>query len=126
MLPVAEGEAHVWRGACGIAGIEMLASGLPIVASRIQGIKDFLKEGEVGFGSDPDDVDGFVEGINKLSDSSLREEMSKNCVRVAMQFDRKISNEQMLRIYNSILPDKDKIKMTQNKNYALFTWSSTI
>lgn len=37
------------REGLGLAGIEMIASGLPVVASNVHGIVDYVKEGVNGF-----------------------------------------------------------------------------
>lgn len=99
------------REGLGLAGIEMLASGLPIVATKIQGINDYLVDGVNGYGYDADDADGFAEGIRKLSDKSVRDSMRADCIKSTEKFEMKKSNEQMLKIYNSILPDENKPKV---------------
>ena len=95
------------REGLGLAGIEMLASGLPIVASNVQGIKDYLIDGVTGFSFDADDAEGFSKGIKKLSDVDVRNDMIANCQKIAKKFDYKISDKQMRGIYNSVLLTED-------------------
>ncbi|MDK3155402.1 glycosyltransferase family 4 protein [Kamptonema cortianum] len=50
----------------GIAVIEAMAHGVPCVASRVGGLKESVVEDQTGFLLDPDDVDGFADGILRL------------------------------------------------------------
>lgn len=56
------------REGLGLAGIEAMASGLPIVSSNINGILDYMIEGKTGCMCNPEDVDGFAKAIMKLYD----------------------------------------------------------
>lgn len=86
----------------GLAGIEMLRSGLPILGSSVQGIKDYVKNGYNGFLYLPYDVEGFAEGIKKLSDKSFRNSMHLNCKDSVIDFGCLNSYEQMEKIYIEI------------------------
>lgn len=94
------------REGLGLAGIEMLASGMSIVSSNVQGIKDYMEDGKTGYAYNPSDADGFAEGIKKLTDENVREKMSEYCVRKAKQFDINISKTQMKHIYEEVLERK--------------------
>lgn len=94
------------REGLGLAGIEMLASGMPIVSSNVQGIKDYMEDGKTGYIYNPSDADGFAEGIKKLTDENVREKMSEYCVQKAKQFDINISKTQMKHIYEEVLERK--------------------
>lgn len=50
----------------GIVGIEGAASGLPVVASRLEGIPDAVKDGESGILVEPENADAYVTAIQKL------------------------------------------------------------
>lgn len=64
------------REGLGIAPLEAMASGLPIVTSNIQGIKDYSVNGLTGFALDPSDIDGFSSAICTLvGDVGLRKQM---------------------------------------------------
>lgn len=91
------------REGLGLAGIEILASGVPLVASNVQGIKDYMKDDVNGYLYNPYDVDGFAEGISKLSDENTRKNMQEACINAALPFDKDVSNEQMKNIYESRL-----------------------
>ncbi len=49
-----------------IALIEAMASGLPVVCSRIRGNTDLIKDGQGGLLFDPKDTDGFTDGVKKM------------------------------------------------------------
>lgn len=87
------------REGLGLAGIEALASGVPVVGACVQGIKDYVVEGVTGFLCPPLDADGFAERIRRLSDPALRLAMRDACVAKAEEFRTDISTEQMKRIY---------------------------
>ena len=50
----------------GIVGIEAAASGLPVVASRLEGIPDAVVDGESGVLVEPANADAYVAAIEKL------------------------------------------------------------
>ena len=93
------------REGLGLAGIEMLASGLPVVASNVHGILDYMHDGENGFLCSPYDENEFAEGISKLLDSKIREKMRPYCIESVRLFDRKVAFLQMEEIYRDIIPD---------------------
>ena len=68
-----------YREGLGLASIEAMHVGLPILTSNRHGINDYSVFGETGFKYHPDDAKGFAEGIKTLiKDSTLREQIAKN------------------------------------------------
>lgn len=62
----------------GIVNLEAMACGIPIIASRIGGIPDVVKDGICGLLVEPNDPNGLSEGIIKiLNDAELRERLGK-------------------------------------------------
>lgn len=95
------------REGLGIAAIEAMAAGLPILASEINGIKDYTKNGITGFNYAPDDVRGFSQGIISLyKDAALRERIKTYNMVAAKKFDLTNSLDCMLRAYQSTQPIK--------------------
>ena len=88
----------------GLAGIEAMAAGVPVVASNVHGILDYVRDGETGFAVPPDDAEGFARAIEKLADDpELREKMGKRCTEAAKPFELSRALETMWAIYREIL-----------------------
>ncbi len=51
----------------GIVALEAMQHGVPLVASRVGGIVDFVRDGENGLLFDPSDVDGLVSAFERLT-----------------------------------------------------------
>jgi phosphatidylinositol alpha-1,6-mannosyltransferase len=68
----------------GIVAIEAAAAGLPVVASRLEGIPDAVVDGETGILVEPKNVQAFVDAIEKLTkDARYRKdfgERARRCV----------------------------------------------
>jgi glycosyltransferase involved in cell wall biosynthesis len=66
------------REGLGLAAIEAMACGLPLLTSNVHGINDYSTDGATGYSFAPTDVDGFVCGIERLkNDSFLRRIMGE-------------------------------------------------
>ena len=91
------------REGLGLAGIQSLCAGVPLVGSCVQGIKDYIIDGETGYLNLPFDYKGFAEKINLLSDENTRFNMKEKCIETAKKFDVTVSYEQMAGIYQSLL-----------------------
>lgn len=55
-----------YREGLGVAALEAMASGLPLLTSDIHGIRDYSQNGITGYTVAPDDVKGFADAIRKL------------------------------------------------------------
>ena len=98
------------REGLGLAGIEALASGVPVVGSNVQGIKDYVIDGKTGYLCSPRDADAFADKIQLLSDKEARFSMRKACVEKAEEFRLDISHQQMKNIYKNLLREQEKVK----------------
>lgn len=91
------------REGLGLAAIEAMASGLPLITSNVGGINDYSIDGITGYKTDPLDVSGFANGIKKLKDNkqkvlsirSINIDKSKN-------YDLYITKDIMKHIYQTI------------------------
>ena len=71
----------------GYAPLEAMASGTPVVASRVDGVRDSVRDGTDGFLVNPGDIEGFAEKIVRLArDKPLRERMGRAGRERAVQF----------------------------------------
>lgn len=88
----------------GLAGIEAMAAGVPLVSSNVHGILDYVIDGKTGFALNPEDVDGFAKAISKLADDeNLRNEMASNCWNAVAPFEIAYALRVMWNIYDEIL-----------------------
>ena len=88
----------------GLAGIEAMAAGVPLVSSNVHGILDYVIDGKTGYACAPDDVDGFAKAIDKLAGSAeLRESMRDACLKAVEPFEIKNALNSMWNIYKEVL-----------------------
>lgn len=88
------------REGLGLAAIEAMASGLPIVTSNINGINDYSVDGITGFKYASDDVNGFAYGISHLQENpQLRAKISDNNKNKAKEFDKSYVRSIMEKVY---------------------------
>lgn len=88
----------------GLAGVEAMAAGAPLVSSNVHGILDYVIDGKTGFAIAPNDVDGYAASIKKLVDNpSLRESMKTNCLKAVEPFELSNALRVMWDIYEEIL-----------------------
>lgn len=88
----------------GLAGIETMAAGVPLVSSNVHGILDYVIDGKTGYACAPDDIDGFAKAIDKLASSEeLRESMRDACIKAVEPFEIKNALNVMWDIYKEIL-----------------------
>jgi glycosyltransferase involved in cell wall biosynthesis len=58
----------LWAEAAGLANVEALASGLPVLASRVGGIPEYVEDGHTGLLFPPGDVRQLAERVRLLRD----------------------------------------------------------
>lgn len=72
----------------GLAALEAMSCGVPVVSSNIGGLPEVNIHGETGFLCDLDDIDCMAKyAVQILSDDEMREEISKNARRRAEMFE---------------------------------------
>ena len=65
----------------GMAALEAMASGVPLVAARVGGLADMLVDGETALLVPPDDPDALAAALSRLqSDSRLRQKLVANAL----------------------------------------------
>lgn len=90
------------EGLC-FAGVEALASGIPVVGSNVKGVKDFIVDGETGYLSEPHDAETFAKKIELALNCEQRKVMERKCVEKAEEFSAAVSHGQMEAIYREVL-----------------------
>lgn len=89
------------REGLGMAGLEALAMGVPVIAADNRGTREYMEHGINGFVYRYDDADGFAEGITAVRSLSeeQRREMEAYCINSVQQFDKNYAQAVMRRIY---------------------------
>lgn len=91
------------REGLGLAAIEGMAAGLPLLSSNVNGINDYSIDGKTGFSCNPLDINGFSKGIDLLyRNKQMRVDMAKKCISKSLEFDINKVQEIMKKIYSSI------------------------
>ncbi|MCX6718063.1 MAG: glycosyltransferase family 4 protein [Candidatus Staskawiczbacteria bacterium] len=89
--------------------LEAMASGLPIVASRVRGIPEILKDKENGFLVEPKNPVKLAEKILcLLSDSELRKQISLKNKEAVKKYSLDSITEELLKIYSLCLKKSKK------------------
>ncbi|MCL2096541.1 MAG: glycosyltransferase family 4 protein [Oscillospiraceae bacterium] len=91
------------REGLGLAAIEAMSAGLPIITSNIHGINDYSEDGVTGYSVNPKDVDGFASAIDSLAkDKDLRKKMGGYNKGAVKKFDLANVMEKMRKIYEEV------------------------
>lgn len=91
------------REGLGLAAIEGMSVGLPLISSNINGIKDYTEHGKTGYCLQPFDVNGFANAMNELAESfELRKKIGKHNQEVVKKFDIENVNKAMYEIYKIV------------------------
>lgn len=89
------------REGLGIAALEAMAAGLPLVTSNVQGIKDYVINGKTGFVTTPNDIEGYRKAILKLvNNPDLREYIQSNNKEIVKKYD---ISEAVRNVYSIIM-----------------------
>ena len=88
----------------GIVLLEAMASGLPIVASAIEGYSNVITNEHDGLLFEPKNEDSLIKSIEKLlNDIDLRQKLSKNALNTAQNFKWSIIANRVMEYYLKIL-----------------------
>ena len=84
----------------GLPPLEAMSCGLPVVASNCEALLELV--GDAGFLCEPDDVECFVNGIEKLiNDESFYINLKLNSIKRAGYFSSNLAVEKFLEVVNS-------------------------
>lgn len=102
LLKIADiGALPSFKEGLGLSGLEMIASGLPVIASNRQGIKDYVIEGETGFLFNPTDTNEITNAIKKAIE--FKKEKREFNHDIVIKYDIQHTYKEMQKIYNSVL-----------------------
>lgn len=89
------------REGLGLAAIEAMACGLPIITSNVHGINDYSDDGVTGYKTAPTNVDGFADAIQKLIiNPDLVNKIGHYNVNLAKKYEISQINFMMKNIYD--------------------------
>lgn len=85
----------------GIAYIEAMSQGLPVIYSKGQGIDGYFEDGEVGFPINPSSAGEICDAILNLQDNY--DEISKRCTNYALSFNWDNISAKYISVYKNAL-----------------------
>ncbi|MGA7213114.1 MAG: glycosyltransferase, partial [Terrimicrobiaceae bacterium] len=89
-----------------IVALEAMACGKPIVASRVDGIRDSYRDGREGFLVPPGDIQLFAERLIRLiEDPPLRRKMGEAGKSTALEFAKPLIMPRYRRVIESVLAE---------------------
>lgn len=88
----------------GLANVEAMACGKPVISTRAGGVPEYFKDGEVGFLVNPADVDDLESAMEKfVLKPGLIDEMGRKAKEhVANNFTWDISAQKLIQAYNQL------------------------
>ncbi|MDE6127760.1 MAG: glycosyltransferase family 4 protein [Lachnospiraceae bacterium] len=91
------------REGLGIAAVEAMAAGLPMITSDCRGTREYMKDGVTGYVCRSNKAAAYAKLIRRMKEShKLRREMSAACRSVAEDFDIKKTDKIMREIYRQL------------------------
>ena len=92
----------------GIAIIEAMAAGLPVIACKVPGSKDLIKNNTNGFLVDKNNVLEFVKTIvNIYNNRSLLNRIKKNSLETVRKFDWDRVSNNYINLYTKIIRETE-------------------
>jgi glycosyltransferase involved in cell wall biosynthesis len=93
----------------GIAALEAMAAGLPVIASRVGGLREIVDDGTTGLLVAPGDVDELATSIRRvLSDPALAGRMSERAREAADGYRAERMVEGYDRVYERLLMERSR------------------
>lgn len=90
------------REGLGMAALESLAMGVPVIASDNRGTREYMRCGENGYVCDGHNVDGFAKAISRIMNQKEEErtKMKRRCVASVKPFLKENVTARMEKIYD--------------------------
>jgi glycosyltransferase involved in cell wall biosynthesis len=88
----------------GVASIEAMATGLPVITTTVGGVPDIVEDGQHGFLIAPQDDAALATGLDRLlADAALRQTMGERArARVLERFDARKNAEQLIALMKGL------------------------
>lgn len=91
-----------YKEGLGLAGIEMLSAGVPIIGSNRQGIKDYIINGVTGYLANPDDENEFAEAIQNCIKLTNKKKCKELCINKSHDFSVEKAKNIIEKVYNDL------------------------
>jgi glycosyltransferase involved in cell wall biosynthesis len=100
----------------GMAAMEAMACGTPVVASRVGGLPEVIEDGQTGFLCDEDDVEAMAKrGVELLTDRELHERIAgAGAVVVRDRFCEEKIVPQYLELYEGVTSHEEAQRALRN------------
>ena len=93
--------------ACSLAVLEALASGLPIITTKLNGAGGIVTDGKEGFVVDnPRDISTLADRIHQLFDDKAREASSRAARKLAERYPMERNFQEMLKVFQEVVAQK--------------------
>lgn len=100
------------REGLGIASLEAMASGLPLLASNTRGISDYVENGINGFMCEVDDYETFAKNLDRLAtDKDLRYKISQENLSKVQQYKIEVIKPALKELLDKCTQKKDTVKV---------------
>lgn len=105
------------REGLGMAGLESLSMGIPVIASDNRGTREYMLHSKNGYVYRFDDFIGFAEGIMKIKHmgESQKLQMKSNCIASTAAFDAGHTAKIMEKVYGYIIDRIDSQDNSKNE-----------
>ena len=101
------------REGLGLASLEAMASGLPLITSNVQGVPDYVENGVTGYMCAPKDVVTFTHNINTLvSDKELRLKIGTTNIDFVQKYRVEVIEPVIKEILDESISAKEKVKVS--------------
>ncbi|MBE2272456.1 MAG: glycosyltransferase family 1 protein [Anaerolinea sp.] len=94
----------------GLVVVEAMAAGLPVVSSRVGGVRDVVEEGVTGYTFDVNDIDGLIDGVARIATSRQRiTEMGRAARRFAETQTWPAMMDEVVDIYERLIEERQGV-----------------
>lgn len=91
------------REGLGIAAIEAMAGGIPLITSDCRGTREYMEDGVTGYVCKTNQAKAYARAIKQMKEEqTLRFEMGKNCRERAKRFDLSRTDRIMRKVYGKL------------------------
>lgn len=99
----------------GLVVVEAMAAGLPVVASRVGGVRDVIVEGQTGYTFEVGDTAAMIEGVRRImSDPECRQKMGLDARTFAETQTWPAIMDEVVDLYTTLIERRTAQKVSEN------------